>query len=144
MCCVVFVGVVRARRCTVQYMRFFWKATPDSADHAGVKCKIMRPILYPETFDIFDYCTDDLRATLRTNRDRHGARLDDGMLDAKVGRARMTRRDGAAPRMSRRTHECSPRGGPRLYAVRAARAHRSARSRGCPQTTFDQFRLAKQ
>merc|ERR1712087_1056410 len=23
----------------VQYMRFFWKATPDTADHTGVKCK---------------------------------------------------------------------------------------------------------
>ncbi|CAM9534887.1 unnamed protein product, partial [Choristocarpus tenellus] len=28
----------------VQVMRFFWKATPDSQDHAGVKCKIMRPV----------------------------------------------------------------------------------------------------
>ena len=27
----------------VQFMRFYWKATPDSADHTGVKCKIMRP-----------------------------------------------------------------------------------------------------
>lgn len=25
-------------------MRFFWKATPDSMDHQGVKCKIMRPV----------------------------------------------------------------------------------------------------
>ena len=27
---------------TVQFMRFYWKATPDSRDHAGVKCKMMR------------------------------------------------------------------------------------------------------
>lgn len=26
----------------VQFMRFFWKSTPDSRDHAGVKCKMMR------------------------------------------------------------------------------------------------------
>ena len=32
----------------VQFMRFFWKATPDSMDHAGVKCKILRPVSYPE------------------------------------------------------------------------------------------------
>jgi hypothetical protein len=24
----------------VQFMRFFWKATPDSRDHVGVKCKV--------------------------------------------------------------------------------------------------------
>ena len=28
----------------VQFLRFFWKATPDSADHAGVKCKMLRVI----------------------------------------------------------------------------------------------------
>lgn len=28
----------------LQVMRFFWKATPDSMDHQGVKCKIMRPV----------------------------------------------------------------------------------------------------
>lgn len=30
--------------CSLQVMRFFWKATPDSMDHQGVKCKIMRPV----------------------------------------------------------------------------------------------------
>jgi ubiquitin carboxyl-terminal hydrolase 14 len=25
----------------VQFMRFFWKATPDSQDHASVKCKVI-------------------------------------------------------------------------------------------------------
>lgn len=32
----------------VQYMRFFWKPTPESRDHTGVKCKIMRPIVFTE------------------------------------------------------------------------------------------------
>ena len=32
----------------VQFMRFFWKATPESRDHAGVKCKILRPVVFPE------------------------------------------------------------------------------------------------
>jgi ubiquitin carboxyl-terminal hydrolase 14 len=26
----------------VHMMRFFWKATPDSQDHQGVKCKMLR------------------------------------------------------------------------------------------------------
>lgn len=31
----------------VQFLRFFWKATPESADHAGIKCKILRPVSFP-------------------------------------------------------------------------------------------------
>lgn len=34
----------------IQFMRFFWKATPESMDHSGVKCKILRPVTYPEVF----------------------------------------------------------------------------------------------
>lgn len=26
----------------VQFMRFYWKATPESRDHTGVKCKMLR------------------------------------------------------------------------------------------------------
>lgn len=32
----------------IQFMRFFWKPTPESLDHSGVKCKILRPVSYPE------------------------------------------------------------------------------------------------
>ena len=36
-----------------QFMRFFWKATPDNRDHVGVKCKIMRAVTYPEVSTAF-------------------------------------------------------------------------------------------
>jgi ubiquitin carboxyl-terminal hydrolase 14 len=29
----------------VQFMRFYWKATPESRDHTGVKCKMLRVCL---------------------------------------------------------------------------------------------------
>ena len=32
----------------IQFMRFFWKPTPESRDHAGVKCKILRPVSFAE------------------------------------------------------------------------------------------------
>jgi ubiquitin carboxyl-terminal hydrolase 14 len=32
----------------VQFMRFFWKPTPESRDHTGVKCKILRPVTFQE------------------------------------------------------------------------------------------------
>jgi ubiquitin carboxyl-terminal hydrolase 14 len=31
-----------------QFLRFFWKATPESRDHRGVKCKILRAVSFPE------------------------------------------------------------------------------------------------
>lgn len=31
-----------------QFMRFFWKPTPESRDHRGVKCKILRAVSFPE------------------------------------------------------------------------------------------------
>ena len=37
----------------VQFMRFFWKATPESRDHTGVKCKILRPVSFTEVCDLF-------------------------------------------------------------------------------------------
>jgi ubiquitin carboxyl-terminal hydrolase 14 len=37
----------------VHFMRFFWKATPESRDHTGVKCKILRAVTFPEVCEIF-------------------------------------------------------------------------------------------
>lgn len=59
----------------VQFMRFFWKATPGNDDHDGIKCKIMRPVSFPDTLDVFDYCNADLKAKLKFNRDKYGAKL---------------------------------------------------------------------
>jgi ubiquitin carboxyl-terminal hydrolase 14 len=32
----------------VQFLRFFWKPTPESRDHTGLKCKILRPVQFTE------------------------------------------------------------------------------------------------
>lgn len=53
----------------VHFMRFFWKATPESRDHQGVKCKILRAVNYPETLDIYEFCTEEIQRKLRANRD---------------------------------------------------------------------------
>ncbi len=53
----------------VQMVRFYWKATPESADHQGVKCKIMRPILFGETLDTYEFCSDRLKKILKVPRD---------------------------------------------------------------------------
>ena len=49
-------------------MRFFWKATPDSRDHAGVKCKIVRAVNFTQTIDVYDMCTEKVQEDLCENR----------------------------------------------------------------------------
>ena len=50
-----------------QYMRFYWKRSEQNP--AGTKCKINRPVAYPETIDVYDFCTEALQAKLKTNRE---------------------------------------------------------------------------
>ena len=32
----------------IHFMRFFWKPTPESRDHTGLKCKILRAVTFPD------------------------------------------------------------------------------------------------
>lgn len=54
----------------VQFGRFYWKATPDSQDHAGVKCKVMKPVAFNSTLDIYEFCNTDIQAVLKKSRDK--------------------------------------------------------------------------
>jgi ubiquitin carboxyl-terminal hydrolase 14 len=51
-----------------QFMRFFWKATPESRDHRGVKCKVLRAVNFPEVGlevqYVGSYCRDLLLTIL--------------------------------------------------------------------------------
>lgn len=53
----------------VQFGRFYWKATPDSQDHAGVKCKVMKPVSFNDTFDVYEFCNEAVQKTLKVHRD---------------------------------------------------------------------------
>eukprot|EP00565_Helicotheca_tamesis_P003628 CAMPEP_0185740362 /NCGR_PEP_ID=MMETSP1171-20130828/37592_1 /TAXON_ID=374046 /ORGANISM="Helicotheca tamensis, Strain CCMP826" /LENGTH=588 /DNA_ID=CAMNT_0028412183 /DNA_START=45 /DNA_END=1811 /DNA_ORIENTATION=- len=53
----------------VQFGRFYWKATPDSADHAGVKCKVMKPVAFTGTFDVYEFCSEKIQKVLKKARD---------------------------------------------------------------------------
>ena len=61
----------------VQFGRFYWKATPDSQDHAGVKCKIMKPVAFSGTLDVFEFCTDEVQQVLKKARDKALAEEED-------------------------------------------------------------------
>jgi len=47
---------------TVQFVRFFWKKVTEK------KTKIVRPVDFPMTLDLFKYCTPELQAQLLPNR----------------------------------------------------------------------------
>lgn len=59
----------------VQFMRFYWKATPDSRDHEGVRCKILRRVKFDQQLDIFEFCSDRLKAELKVQRDIDAAEI---------------------------------------------------------------------
>lgn len=54
----------------VQYGRFYWKPTPDSQDHAGVKCKVMKPVTFNNILDVYEFCSDDVKKELKKSRDK--------------------------------------------------------------------------
>ena len=68
---------------TIQFGRFYWKLTPDSADHTGVKCKIMKPVAFHNTLDVYEFCTQDLQAVILKSRQRQLA-LEEEILNAKL------------------------------------------------------------
>jgi len=68
----------------LQFMRFFWKATPDSRDHEGVKCKITRPVAFDTILDMYPYCSKRLQAILKVPRDKYAAEVLAGKEGKKV------------------------------------------------------------
>lgn len=55
---------------TIQFGRFYWKATPDSQDHTGVKCKVMKPVAFNSTFDVYEFCNEGIKKELKKYRDK--------------------------------------------------------------------------
>lgn len=54
----------------VQFGRFFWKETPDSQDHTGVKCKVMKPVAFSGTLDVYEFCNVEIQKVLKKARDK--------------------------------------------------------------------------
>ena len=55
----------------VQFGRFYWKLTPNSQDHAGVKCKVMKPVGFSQTLDLYNFCSEDIQTKIKALRDIH-------------------------------------------------------------------------
>lgn len=53
----------------VQFGRFYWKTTPNSQDHSGVKCKVMKPVAFSEELDVYEFCTEGVQKYLQVHRE---------------------------------------------------------------------------
>jgi len=54
---------------TVQFVRFYWKKESVSAGTKAGKAKILKNVSFPKVFDIYDFCSEDLRKQLDLGRD---------------------------------------------------------------------------
>eukprot|EP00978_Attheya_sp_CCMP212_P034082 scaffold141125_cov50-Attheya_sp.AAC.1 len=67
----------------VQFGRFYWKETPDSQDHTGVKCKVMKPVTFQGTLDAYEFCSEDVQKVLKVSRDKF-AKEEEERVNAKL------------------------------------------------------------
>ena len=51
-------------------MRFYWK---QASAVGGTEAKILRNVSYPKVFDIFEFCTDELKQSLLQGRELEAA-----------------------------------------------------------------------
>ena len=63
----------------VQLNRFYWKLTPESRDHTGVNCKMLRPVAFPMQLDVYEMCDERLQSILNVQRKKYS---DEAMVGA--------------------------------------------------------------
>jgi ubiquitin carboxyl-terminal hydrolase 14 len=68
----------------VQFARFQWKAKSDSAGTEATKTKITRRVTFQKTLDVYDFCTDAVKAELDIGRERRRELLESGAFLEEV------------------------------------------------------------
>ena len=53
----------------VQKVRFFWKQASALANTKAQKTKILRSVAFPKILDVYEFCNDELKASLDVGRD---------------------------------------------------------------------------
>lgn len=53
----------------IQFVRFIWKRANSAAGTKDVKAKILRSVSFPNVFDTYEFCSDQLKETLNIGRD---------------------------------------------------------------------------
>lgn len=53
----------------VNFVRFYWKQASNTGGTEAGKAKILRNVSFPKVFDIFEFCTDELKESLLQGRE---------------------------------------------------------------------------
>ena len=53
----------------VQFVRFYWKKESNVGGTKAVLAKILRSVMYPKVFDIYNHCSDELKKSLDLGRE---------------------------------------------------------------------------
>lgn len=53
----------------VQFVRFYWKKESAVGGTKAGKAKILRSVMFPKIFDIYNHCSDDLKKSLDHGRE---------------------------------------------------------------------------
>lgn len=53
----------------VQFVRFYWKAESAVGGTKAGKAKILRSVAFPKVFDLYNYCSDNLKTSLNHGRE---------------------------------------------------------------------------
>jgi len=53
----------------VQFVRFYWKKESNVGGTKAGKAKILRSVAYPRVFDIYNFCSDELKKSLDLGRE---------------------------------------------------------------------------
>lgn len=52
----------------IQFVRFYWKKESNVGGTKAGKAKILRSVMYPRVMDMFNFCSDSLKETLKEGR----------------------------------------------------------------------------
>ena len=53
----------------INFIRFYWKGAAELSGNEAGKAKILRKVMFPKVFDIYDFCTDELKQSLKEGRE---------------------------------------------------------------------------
>jgi ubiquitin carboxyl-terminal hydrolase 14 len=53
----------------IQFVRFYWKKESNVGGTKAGRAKILRSVMYPKVFDLYNHCTDELKKSLDLGRE---------------------------------------------------------------------------
>ena len=56
----------------INFIRFYWKGAAALSGNEAGKAKILRKVMFPRVFDLYEFCTDELKAKLLEGRELEG------------------------------------------------------------------------